>query len=54
MKISHTEASKLQEANCKTRLSGPTPKARVWAATKLHSPPCSSSTPLGRPVEPEV
>src|SRR5687767_14408208 len=35
---SETDASKLGEANWRTRLSGPTPKARICAAARLGIP----------------
>jgi hypothetical protein len=54
MKISDMAASKLKEANCKTRLSGPTPQSRTCAAMTLRKPLCSIRTPFGTPVEPEV
>ncbi|GAA5772863.1 hypothetical protein Aros01_09421 [Streptosporangium roseum] len=54
MSISMTEASKLGEANWSTRLSGPTLSRSVCAAANAAMPPWVTTTPLGRPVEPEV
>src|SRR5215475_2611118 len=51
---SNTHASKLKDANCKTRLLGVTPRLNACAATRLLRPPCATMTPLGIPVEPEV
>ena len=52
--ISSTEASKLSEAFCRTRLSRPVAKRSRWASARLTAPRWSTTTPLGRPVEPEV
>ncbi len=54
MSISITEASKLGEANCRTRLSGPTLSRSRWDSANAAMPPWVTTTPLGRPVEPEV
>nr|WP_284466957.1 hypothetical protein [Actinomadura madurae] len=54
MQISDTAASKPREANCRTRLAGPTPNSSAWAADRLGIPRWVTTTPLGRPVEPEV
>jgi hypothetical protein len=54
IRISLTAASKLRLANCSTRLPGLTSNAAICAVARLHTPRCSMSTPLGRPVEPEV
>lgn len=51
---SQKATSKLGEANCRTRLCGPMPKRSLWVATSLATPVWESTTPLGRPVEPEV
>ncbi len=51
---SQNAASNDGEANCSTRLSGPTSKRSVWAAIRLATPEWVTTTPLGRPVEPEV
>src|SRR5262245_12293630 len=52
--VSHTDASKLKEENCRTRLPSPTLKASLCAVARLLSPSCASATPFGTPVEPEV
>ncbi|KOU04658.1 hypothetical protein ADK88_21300 [Streptomyces sp. NRRL F-2295] len=52
--ISQAAASKLSAANCSTRLPGPTPNASRWARAREAMPPCGTTTPLGRPVEPDV
>jgi hypothetical protein len=52
--ISNTEASKLGEANWSTRSPASTPRSRACPRATLASPRCGTSTPLGRPVEPEV
>src|SRR5579859_3260933 len=54
IKISKTEASKLSEANWRTRLCGCSAKVVICAFTKLVTPSCWIMTPLGLPVEPEV
>ena len=51
---SQNATSKLGEANCSTRLCGPMPNRSLWVATSLATPAWDSTTPLGRPVEPEV
>ncbi|GGT74028.1 hypothetical protein GCM10010207_84490 [Streptomyces atratus] len=51
---SQNAASKLGEANCRTRLPGPTSNCSIWLETRLAAPACETTTPLGRPVEPEV
>ncbi len=52
--ISSTDASKLGDANCETRSPAATPQRSILSAAKLAMPACSTTTPLGRPVEPEV
>ncbi len=52
--VSHTAASKLNEASCVARSAAVTPKARACQAHRLSSAACGTITPLGRPVEPEV
>ncbi len=54
MHISHTEASKLGEANWSTRLVGPTLSCSKCVASSGARPLWVTATPLGRPVEPEV
>ncbi|GAA3674637.1 hypothetical protein GCM10022420_064200 [Streptomyces iranensis] len=51
---SQNEASKLGETNCSTRSPGPTRCLRRCTATALARPRWLTTTPLGRPVEPEV
>ena len=50
---SQAAASKLNEANCSSRVPSPTPK-RSCSAASAATARCGTSTPLGRPVEPEV
>ena len=54
VKTSDTEASKLSEANCSNRLRGSMANASICASVSSRKPSCSTSTPLGVPVEPEV
>ncbi len=54
MHMSQTETSKLIEANCATRLPSPTPSRSTAVAIRLASPLWVTTTPFGRPVEPEV
>jgi hypothetical protein len=54
MHISHTEASKLSEANCNIRLSEVTSKRCDWVVDNAANPVWVTVTPLGVPVEPEV
>ncbi len=54
VQISETAASKLSEANCSARLPGPMPYAPILASTMFGMERCSTTTPLGRPVEPDV
>ena len=51
---SNTQASKLKDANCSTRLSGDTPNSSPCTRCKLGKPRWVTITPLGRPVEPDV
>ncbi|GIG09052.1 hypothetical protein Cco03nite_57520 [Catellatospora coxensis] len=51
---SKNATSKLGDANCSTRPSGPTPSRSVAVASSFTTPACDTTTPLGRPVEPEV
>ncbi len=48
------DGPKLKEANCSTRLPGPVARAATRACARLARPRCSTSVPLGRPVEPDV
>ncbi|GAA3646949.1 hypothetical protein GCM10022420_022170 [Streptomyces iranensis] len=52
--ISETAASKLNDANCNTRASAPTPNRSICAAAKFPMPRCVTTTPFGRPVDPDV
>ena len=54
MHSSSTEASKLGEENCSTRSPASTTNRSTSAAEKLARPAWETTTPLGRPVEPEV
>ena len=54
VQMSETEVSKLSEANCRTRLPAPMPNRPAWWLTSTAGPACGTTTPLGRPVEPEV
>ena len=54
MHSSSTDASKLGEENCRIRSPGCTSYRSASAAEKLASPRWDTTTPLGRPVEPEV
>jgi hypothetical protein len=51
---SKMHASKLNDANSRTRLCGVTAKCSICASAKLHSPAWATIAPFGRPVEPEV
>ena len=51
---SHTDASKEIEVRCSTVSSAPMPNAAACHAVWLTRLRCSTITPLGRPVEPEV
>jgi hypothetical protein len=48
------EASKLAEESWRTRDSGVMAKRSICDATRLGMPRCETTTPFGRPVEPEV
>src|SRR5579859_7651732 len=52
--ISNTDASKLIDANCSTRSPSPSPNLLLCASTTFASPPCSTITPFGLPVDPDV
>jgi hypothetical protein len=51
---SHANASKLSDENCSTRLDASTCSAWRCQVARLHQPRCSTITPFGRPVDPEV
>src|SRR3989442_9947195 len=53
-KISKTETSKLSEVEATTRDSPEGPKSELAHAARLPTPLWATTTPLGRPVEPEV
>ncbi len=54
MHSSQNAASKLGEANWSTREPGPTSKAASCEVSRPATPMCVTTTPFGRPVEPEV
>ncbi len=54
MNRSMTETSKVTAAKLSTALSGPIRQARTMPCRKLIAWRCSTTTPLGWPVEPEV
>ena len=54
MHSSHTDASKLLDANWSTRLELSTPSRAPCSATMLARPVWVTTTPLGTPVEPDV
>jgi hypothetical protein len=54
MNISITDASKFSEANWSTMSAGPSCQVVIMPCRKLSSWRCSTTTPLGWPVEPEV
>ncbi|OSY49030.1 hypothetical protein BG846_05373 [Streptomyces fradiae ATCC 10745 = DSM 40063] len=51
---SKTDASKLGEANWSTREPGRTSMRSRWVRDRSAMPRWVTTTPLGRPVEPEV
>ena len=51
---SNTATSNPGDANCSTRLDASTPIRSCAVATRLAIPSCETTTPFGRPVEPEV
>ena len=53
VKISETEASKLKEANCRTRLCRD-PESLTLGLRQIGQPPVGNHDPLGAAVEPEV
>ncbi len=53
-KISSSEASKAGENVCSRLLRGVAPSVRTVADSRFAAPACVTTTPLGRPVEPEV
>src|SRR5579859_2761735 len=53
-KISKTDTSKLSEVEASTRDSSPGPNSAIAQDIRPTTPRCSITTPLGRPVDPEV
>ncbi|GLY85083.1 hypothetical protein Airi02_030120 [Actinoallomurus iriomotensis] len=51
---SRTEASKLNEVNCRTPVPGSAPSAGARAVAMFATLACATPTPFGRPVEPDV
>ncbi len=51
---SHTEASKPNGVLCSMRSCGSRPNSRCAHIRWLANPPCVTTTPFGRPVEPDV
>ncbi|MNG02330.1 hypothetical protein D3C84_853560 [compost metagenome] len=47
-------ASKDSDMQLNMRASQPSCRRCAWSCSKLTKPPCSTITPLGRPLEPEV
>ncbi len=54
MHSSSTDASKLGDENSSTRSPGRTAYRSISAAEKFASPACETTTPFGRPVDPDV
>ena len=54
MNMSMTETSKVKAANWSTALAGVIRQAPIMPCRKLIACRCSTMTPLGWPVEPEV
>jgi len=52
--ISDTDASKPSDANCSTRPPTPTPNIFPCSRARFVTPPCSTITPFGWPVDPDV
>ncbi len=53
-KISRLEMSKPKVVTDRKRSPGPMPNRSPMSCTRLTSASCGTTTPLGRPVEPEV
>ncbi len=51
---SEKAASKLGEATWRIRLPSSTANRSIWLPARLATPRCVTTTPFGRPVEPEV
>ncbi|TWH16741.1 hypothetical protein L612_003500000230 [Rhodococcus rhodochrous J38] len=51
---SKIDASKLGEEKCDTRAAGGGARRVCRVADRFARPRCGTTTPLGRPVEPEV
>ena len=54
MNMSMTETSKVNAAKLSTAAPGPTCQCRAMPCRKLIACRCSTTTPLGWPVDPEV
>ncbi len=54
MQSSQNAASKLTDAMCSTRLPGVTRSRPLWVLAMAPAPRWVTTTPLGRPVEPDV
>jgi hypothetical protein len=54
MQISHMEASNVSRASWSTRHPGPTSRVLICVDTRLSSPLWLTTTPFGKPVDPEV
>jgi hypothetical protein len=52
--MSITDTSKFSDAYCNTRSAGPTCHCRTIPSAWLTTCRCSTTTPFGRPVEPDV
>jgi hypothetical protein len=52
--ISWTEASKVKDANCRTRIPGPIASVCRATSTRFDRPRCSIKVPFGLPVDPDV
>src|ERR1700678_2037117 len=52
-KISNTDTSKLSEVDARTLASSAAGNSALAQLTRLTTPRCSITTPLGRPVDPE-
>ena len=53
-KISNTDTSKLSEVEARTLASSSAGNSARAQHTRPTTPRCSTTTPLGRPVDPEV
>ncbi len=53
-KISNTDTSKLSDVDASTRDNSVTPNASAAQHASDTTPACSTATPFGRPVDPDV